>query len=88
MSFGNKGLSREIPPKEPEALVAYLSRMFNQVGNLLQRSHEYTERREMPGRPQVGDVYYFGNPATHSYDAAITSEGWWGYKSTGWTLIA
>lgn len=78
-------LSQEQPPiKLDDELGDFLSRRFIEVGNELDKPSKFKERKEMPYKPQTGDVHYFGNPASHSYDAAITTEGFWGLTSTGW----
>ena len=82
-------ISQEQPPQDiDDSLRSYLSRRFISIGNALNRTHEFVERKQPPPKPQTGDIYYFGDPLTHNYDPAITSEGWWGMKSTGWVLIA
>lgn len=81
-------LSQEQPPFEvDENLRNYLIRAFTDVDNQLKAPSKFPERKEMPYKPQVGDVHYFGNPATHNYDAAITLEGYWGLTSTGWKQL-
>ena len=81
-------LSYEQPPiGTPDELAEYLNRMFRSIDVAVDQPSKFPERKEMPYKPQVGDIHYFGNPATHNYDAAITSEGFWGLKSTGWAKI-
>ena len=83
-------LSQESPPASADPVLGeWLARRFRQVGLLLLSAHHtHVPRREDVPKPQIGDVYYFEDPAGHNYDVAITSEGWWGYKSTGWVKIA
>ena len=82
-------LTHEYPPADiTESLKDYLSRRFIDVDNELKKPSRFPERKTMPQKPQIGNVEYFGNPATHNYDAAITAEGLWIFKSTGWTFIA
>lgn len=78
----------EVPPDhvDPE-FRSFLNRQFLDISNELVQTNKFIERREMPYKPQVGNIYYFGDPSSNSYDAAITAEGWWGYKSTGWSQI-
>lgn len=81
-------LLQESPPESlPEDVREYLQRMFIDVENSFRKPAKFPERKEMPYKPQLGDVHYFGNPATHSYAAAITAEGFWGLKSTGWVQL-
>lgn len=78
-------LSQEQPPSDvDEVLKDFLSRKFISIGNELNQPSKFPIRKEMPYKAQIGDVHYFGNPATHNYDAAITVEGFWGLKSSGW----
>lgn len=74
-------LSQEEPPEglDPE-LKEYLSRRFIDIDNLLSRAPKHPERKRMPYKPQFGDVQYFGDPASHDYDAIILSKGWYGFK--------
>ena len=76
-----------VPDSVEEELREYLNRKFIEIENAFQAPSKFPERKEMPYKPQIGDVHYFGNPATHNYDAAITAEGFWGLKSTGWVQI-
>lgn len=83
MSIGKE----QSPFGTPKPLSEYLQRKFINVDVQLQQPSKFTERKEMPYKAQIGDIHYFGNPATHSYDAAITSEGFWGHTSTGWVKL-
>ena len=78
----------DVPGSVEEVLREFLQRRFIDIAVALDSPARYVERKEMPYKPQIGSIYYFGNPGTHNYDPAITSEGWWGLKSTGWVLIA
>lgn len=81
-------LSQEQPPLSiDDNLREFLVRRFIDIANQLDLPSKFPERKEMPYKAQPGDVHFFGNPATHSYDAAITAEGWWGMKSTGWVQL-
>lgn len=78
-------LSQEQPPiSVDEELSEFLNRRFVDVGNELVKPSKFPQRKEMPYKPQTGDVHYFGDPATHNYDASITAEGFWGLTSGGW----
>ena len=77
----------EPPENVDEDLRAYLIRMFTDVDNNFARPGKFPERKEMPYKPQIGDVHYFGDPSTHSYDAAITVQGFWGYTVFGWVQL-
>lgn len=82
-------LIQEHPPESlDEEVRDYLQRRFNDIAAALSRPSKFPERKEMPYKPQIGDVHYFGDPATHNYDAAITEEGFWGLTATGWELIS
>jgi len=73
-------MSKETPPQDIDANVrTYLTRIFTSISIALNKTHEFVERKEKPNKPQIGDLYYFGDPVTHDYDAAITSQGFWGY---------
>ena len=78
----------DVPESVDEELREFLARRFIDIAVALDKPSRYVERKEMPYKPQQGSIFYFGNPGTHNYDPAITSEGWWGLKSTGWVLIA
>lgn len=81
-------INKEQPPVETaKSLAEYLQRKFVDINVELQQPSKFPERKETPYKPQIGDVHYFGNPATHSYDAEITSEGFWGHTSTGWVKL-
>ncbi len=78
-------LSQEqVPLTTKEDLSEFLTRRFIDVANELVKPSKFPERKEMPPKPQVGDMHYFGDPADHSYDAIITVEGFWGFTSAGW----
>jgi len=81
-------LAEEVAPAGTDSnLTEFLDRRFIDVSIELSKSHKHLERREMPYKPENGDLFYFGDPANHSYDAAITVEGFWGKISTGWTQL-
>jgi len=81
-------LSQEqVPLTVEDELREFLARRFVEVANEIDRPGKFPERKEMPYKPQTGDVHYFGNPATHSYAAAITTEGFWGLTNTGWVKL-
>lgn len=85
-------LSQETPPINlQDDLKDYLSRRFIEVDTELRQAPVFPVRKEMPYKPQVGNVYYFGDPATHSYNPAITEQGWWGLVDLGsgpvWTQL-
>ena len=84
-----RGIGQESPPSSftPDQQ-DFLTRRFIDVGTALGQTHEFPPRREMPYKPQIGHVYYFRDPTGAGYDAAITAEGLWVYKSTGYTFIA
>ena len=74
----------EQPPDSTDlSLRSYLTRMFQAIANELLKSR-YEPRKDMPAKFGVGDIYYFAGsiPST-----AITGEGLWIYKSTGWVQI-
>jgi hypothetical protein len=83
-------LSQEQVPNtiEDEVLREFLNRRFVDIGIQFENPPVFPTRHEMPYKPKIGNMYYFGDPLTHDYDPAITEEGWWGMKSTGWVLIA
>ena len=81
-------LSQEQPPEDiDEDLREYLIRLRTDVDNELRKASKFPPRVESPYKPQVGDMHYFNDPANHNYNAAITSEGFWGYTSSGWVKL-
>jgi len=81
-------LTQEVPPKNTdENLREYLVRRFLEIGTALDLPSKFPERREMPYKPRIGDIHYFGDIADHSYDAAITTEGFWGLTNLGWAQL-
>lgn len=81
-------ISQEQPPFEiDEDLREYLIRFRTDVDSALKAASKFPERKQMPYKPQIGDQHYFGNPATHNYDAVITDEGMWAYTVTGWRRL-
>ena len=82
-------ISQEQPPEEiDDNLKEYLKRRFVDIGTEFDKPGKFPPRKEMPYKPQIGDVHYFDDPADHNYDAEITSEGFWGLKSTGWAELS
>jgi hypothetical protein len=82
------GLSNEQPPEDTTAaLKEYLGRRFTEVSIKLDAPGKFHPRHEPVYKPQIGDLHFFNDPANHSYDAQITSEGFWGYQSTGWVKL-
>lgn len=81
-------IGQEQPPlSTDEELSEYLNRRFIDIGSQFADSPKFPERKEMPYKPQIGDVHYFGNPSTHNYSVQITAEGFWGYTRLGWVLL-
>jgi hypothetical protein len=84
-----RGIGQESPPASfATDQQDFLTRRFIDVGTALGQSNHFTPRKEMPYKPQIGHVYYFNDPTGAGYDAVITAEGLWVYKSTGYTFIA
>lgn len=82
-------LGQEQPPTSvDDELSEYLVRRFLEIGIALESPSKFPVRKLMPYKPQIGDVHYFGDPGTHNYDAAITSEGFWGLTGTGWISLS
>jgi hypothetical protein len=74
------------PPKSfNEEQAEWLNRMFH-LARLSDQNSDIipTHVASVPAKPKIGKVYFFAAaiPAT-----AITGEGYWGYKSTGWVLL-
>ena len=78
-------LERRPPDTTDPDMVAYLEQMFEEVALEIRNSGKFARRDKLPQDPEIGRMYYF-NAAIPT--TAITSEGWWGYKSTGWVNIA
>ena len=79
-------LTDEQPPIGTEGKLAeYLSRMFKDAKIADSQSDQLRVRYILPDKPQIGKIYYFGAAIGTT---AITAEGYWGYKSTGWVQIA
>ena len=84
-----RGMSQEIPPESFEFDQRdYLNRRFTDVGTLFGQTHEFTPRKQMPYKPQIGHLFYFNDPTGQNYDPVITSEGLWVFKSTGYVFVA
>jgi hypothetical protein len=84
----SKGISNEQPPENTEeTLREFLKRRFIDIAIALSQDPKFTERKEMPYKPQTGAVHYFGDPLDHGYDPAITQEGFWGLRSDGWVFL-
>lgn len=80
-------ITNQAPPDSTEdELAEYLSRFRTEVVNAFAGKDIIQGYTAIPSVLQVGKVYYFHNAiAAHP---TITAEGWYGYKSTGWVLIA
>jgi hypothetical protein len=78
----------QAPENTEESLREYLNRMFTNIGITFSQPSKFPKRKEMPYKPQIGDIHYFGDPADHNYDAAITAEGFWGMTSDGWVKLS
>lgn len=79
-------ISSEQAPSHLDAdLISYLDRMRREIQLAFNTISQLSVLYVLPAKPQVGKIYYFGAaiPTT-----AITAEGYWGYKSTGWVQIA
>ena len=83
MSIGQEQPPIDIDPRLSE----YLSRRFIDIGVQLDQASKFPPRKEMPYKPQVGDMQYFNDPINHDYDPVITSEGFWGLTSGGWVQV-
>jgi hypothetical protein len=77
----------QAPENTEESLREYLNRMFTNIGITFSQPSKFPKRKEMPYKPQIGDVHYFGDPADHDYNATITSEGFWGLTNLGWIKL-
>ena len=84
MSFAQEA----VPSSVDDELREFLNRKFIEIAIEFRKHGKFPERKEMPYKAQTGDIHYFGNPASHSYDAAITAEGFWGLKNTGWVQMS
>jgi len=74
------GLTLETPPDSfTEVEREWLTRRFVEVGAVLDQPSKHPERHRMPYKPRFGDIHYYGDPLTHSYDAVITSHGLWAF---------
>ncbi len=81
-------LPQEQPPLSvDEELRDFLIRRFIDIDNRFDRAAKFPERKEMPYKPQDGDIHYFGDPLSHNYDAAITAEGFWGLRAGTWRRL-
>lgn len=83
----SRTISLEEPPitTAPE-LRAYLMRMRQDIAVSLQQSQQLPVLYVEPNKPQQGKLYYFGSEIQGH--PAITQEGLYVYKSTGWEFIA
>lgn len=76
----------EQPPLDTDTnLTEYLSRMFIQTNIALGQNNWLVPIYVQPYKPQVGQLYYFGDAI--ALDPDITAEGLYIYKSTGWAFI-
>jgi len=75
------------PESVEEELREFLTRRFIDISAEFEQEPSYPVRKMMPYKPQIGETYYFPDPTGHNFDVAITAEGWWGLKSTGWVQI-
>lgn len=64
-------------------LKEYLTRMFFQITIESEKNTTLPQRGIKPDRPVVGKLYYF----SRAIDTDITSEGYWGYTSSGWVKL-
>lgn len=81
-------LSQEqVPLTAEKTLSEFLTRRFIDVANELVKPSKFPQRKEMPYKPQTGDIHYFGDPTTHNYDAVISTEGFWGMTVDGWEKL-
>jgi len=56
-------------------------RQFNDLNSI---DHQQMDvLRTLPERPSNGRIYYFDNAIAPN----ITSEGYWGYTSSGWVKL-
>lgn len=62
----------------------YFRRVFTQIKIALQTVHIFPIRKILPEKPKVGGVYYF---AAAIPSTAITGEGLWLLKSSGWVQL-
>lgn len=74
----------EQPPISPDALKEYVYRQLVGLESDINQLDKIQPRTAIPAKPIIGKIYYFSNIVL----PAITVEGYWGYKSTGWVLIA
>ena len=74
-------ISQEVDDATARLLENLLSRMERSINN----SNQIPRMDALPARISIGKVYYFNQAIAAT---AITGEGYWGYKSTGWVLIA
>jgi hypothetical protein len=84
MSIGQEQAPFDVDP----FLSEYINRKFIEVDMALRSAKKFPERKEMPYKAQTGDIHYFGDPSTHSYDADITAEGFWGKSNLGWIPVS
>jgi len=70
--------------KFPNDLTGYLNRQTDSINRAFSEVNYFVPKTILPARVRIGEVHYFSAaiPTT-----AITGEGLWIYKSTGWTLI-
>jgi hypothetical protein len=63
---------------------AYLDRQLHSINNVLLRTNYYTPIYNIPNKPRIGMVFYFGEALV---DTDITGEGLWVFTSQGWKPI-
>lgn len=75
----------EQPPSDtPENLKRYLSTILQRLDDGITNAMQMPLLTAIPAKPIIGKQYYFKNAIAAT---AITSEGVWIYKSTGWSLL-
>lgn len=78
-------VSELLPANIDPDLSLFLRNNFIDINIALGNVNQIERINAIPDKLSIGKIYYFNNaiPTT-----PITSEGWWGFKSTGWVNIA
>lgn len=74
----------EQPPFDVAAnLKEYLVRQIARLEDLISNTAKLPILMNLPIRPQIGRIYYFGRIIAPN----ITAIGFWGYTPTGWRRL-
>jgi hypothetical protein len=74
----------QAPEGTDQALAEWLERQLITINNAFGVAGFYEPQYVIPNKPRAGQIYYFPQAIATT---PITSEGFWGYLSTGWQKL-